>query len=135
MGSALPPLLGSMRFTQESSCGRSSAVSLLRFVSRHQGQRVTAPGGLGGQCVDLANLYLVDVWAKPEIHANAVDWQSARIQGMVWEPNAPANHPNRGDIVVWRQYAPHGIGIFGHIAVCLTADGMDLITFDQNWPE
>jgi hypothetical protein len=107
----------------------------LAFVRANLGRVVQAPAGFGGQCVDLANIYLLDVWAKPEIHANAVDWQSARIQGMTWEPNGPANHPPLGSIVVWRPYAPHGIGIFGHIAIALTADAMDLVTFDQNWAE
>ncbi len=108
---------------------------LLSFVRLNRGRVVQAPGGLGGQCVDLTNLYLVDVWAKPEIHANAVDWPRAAIQGMTWEPNAPANSPPTGSIVIWGPYAPHGIGVFGHIAVALVADAMDLITFDQNWPD
>lgn len=107
----------------------------IAFVRLNIGRFVTAPGGLGGQCVDLTNLYLVEVWAKAEIHANAVDWQHAAIGGMTWERNAPANHPPPGAIVVWGPYPPHGIGVFGHIAVCLTADSMDLITFDQNWPD
>lgn len=107
----------------------------LAFVRLYRGRLVQAPGGLGGQCVDLINVYLLDVWSKPEIHANAVDWAQRTIQGMTWEPNGPANHPPTGAIVVWRQYAPSGIGINGHIAVCIAADAMDLVTFDQNWPE
>src|SRR5581483_7312163 len=105
MGSALPPLLGSMRFTQESSCGRSSAVSLLRFVRRHQGQRVTAPGGLGGQCVDLSNLYLAEEWGRSHVYKNAKDWAGIPITGMRWVPNAPTNAPPPGAIVVFRPYA------------------------------
>lgn len=107
----------------------------LAFLRSVLGRVVMAPGGLGGQCVDLANLYLIEVWGKPEIHANAADWQHAAVQGMTWERNAPANHPPAGAIVVWGPYAPHGIGVFGHIAVCLTADTMDLVTLDQNWPD
>ncbi len=107
---------------------------LLTFVATHRGDRVTAPGGIGGQCVDLANLYLADVLVKSPIRANAVDWQRAHIAGMTWTPNGPVNGPGAGAIVVWNATPAHGIGQFGHIAVALLADSMDLLTFDQDWP-
>jgi|SRR5579871_4584289 len=108
---------------------------LLAFVQLNLGIYVTAPGGDGGQCVDLANLFLIDVHGAPEIHANAIDWRQHTIGGMKWVANGPTNSPPAGAIVVWGPYAPWGIGPYGHIAVALIADGLSLITFDQNWPD
>lgn len=107
----------------------------LAFLAANVGRVVTAPGGYGGQCVDLLNLFLLDVQGQPEIHANAVDWRNARIAGMRWVENSPTNSPPAWSIVVWSQYAPHGIGVYGHIALAVSADGLTLVTFDQNWPD
>jgi hypothetical protein len=106
----------------------------LNFAARHLHQRVTAPGGLGGECVDLANVYMVDVLHLPERQLNAIDWAVA-VPGLHWTPNGPVNYPPAGGLVVWHAYPPHGIGQAGHIAICLSADPLYLVSLDQNWPE
>lgn len=101
-------------------------------MNRH----VTAPGGLGGQCVDLANVYLME-WGLPPVRANAADWSALRSIGSPhWHfiSNAPQNSPSPGDIVVWRETPLLAIGLNGHIAVAMSADPMSLLTLDQNWP-
>lgn len=108
---------------------------VLDFVARYHGQYLTAPGGAGRQCVDLANQYLIDVWGLAEVHANAVDWPHAQIAGWRWTANSPANAPGLSALVVWGPYAAHEIGVFGHIALALAANTATLITFDQNWPD
>jgi hypothetical protein len=110
-------------------------MTLLDFVAKYNGQYVTAPGGDGNQCVDLANLYLIEVRKQPKIWADAVAWQRATIKGMVWVPNGPSNAPPAGSLVVWGHNANAGTGAAGHIAVSLLADGMRLLSFDQNYPE
>lgn len=105
----------------------------LQFVSANLGKHVQSPGGLGGQCVDLTNLYLMDVVVSPQVHANAVDWRNAKITEMHWVDNTPANNPPFGAIVVWQEYAPHGIGVNGHIAIVVQSDENSLVTCDQNW--
>lgn len=105
----------------------------LAFANRHLGQRVTAPEGLGGECVDLVNLWLVESRGLAVVHLNAVDWARTKLPGLVWVENAPTNVPPRGAIVVWGDDASIGTGIFGHIALNLTADGMQLCSLDQNW--
>jgi hypothetical protein len=108
---------------------------VLDFLDILLGHRVTAPGGDGGQCVDLVNLYLMRVLGLPQIHANAVDWANVRLAGRSWVVNLPRNAPARGDIVVWGREPKVGTGVNGHIAIALTADDMVLLSFDQNWPE
>ena len=106
-------------------------MNLASFVAAHNGQYVTAPGGLGKECVDLANTWLVANNA-PEVHANAVAWQNATIPNWKWVANGPINFPPPGALVVWRQYA--GLtGEYGHIAVIVAADSNNLVSYDQNW--
>jgi len=105
----------------------------LGFTRQHIGQHVTSPGGLGGQCVDWANLWLMECGGAEQF-ANAVSWVTLRIPGWVWVPNGPSNAPPAGALVVWGPYPPLGIGQYGHIALALAADSMELVTSDQNWP-
>lgn len=106
----------------------------LRFVLNSLHRRLTAAGGEGGQCVDLVNCYLQAVWGLPGIHANAVDWQAARIALWTWTPNGPSNHPAQGSIVVWKPAPAVGVGAYGHVGLAIDADSSDLLTLDQNWP-
>lgn len=106
----------------------------LDFSWRHVGDYVTAPGGLGNQCVDLANLYLWEEYRLPHVWADACQWQSAKIHGFTWVGNQPTNTPPDGSLVVWCAYPPHGIGQAGHIALSLCADAMHFISLDQNYP-
>ena len=110
-------------------------MSVLGFVAKYRHRFVTAPAGLGGQCVDLANEYLIEERHQPKVWADAAQWRFATIPGMVWVQNTPTNYPSIGSLVVWGMYQPHEIGPAGHIAVVLVADPMELCKFDQNWPE
>lgn len=109
-------------------------LGVLEFAASFQGRRVTAPGGLGGQCVDLANLWLVACGYSP-VRANAAVWATATLAGWRWTANTPTNFPGAGAIVVWRGDVPAlGIGPYGHIAVAIEADQWTLVTVDQDWP-
>lgn len=109
-------------------------MTLLDFAASYVGRVVTAPGGLGGQCVDLANLYITEVLGKAPVRANAKDWP-AFASSMYWVPNGPSNAPSPGALVVWRPKPGVQIDPNGHIALALMADAMHLITLDQNWPD
>jgi hypothetical protein len=109
-------------------------VSVLSFTSRHLGSFVTAPGGVGHQCVDLANLYLLEEYRAPHQYLNAKDWVHASIPGWAWVANTPLNVPPAGALVVWGPYAPLSIGQYGHIALVLVADVNRLVSTDQDWP-
>lgn len=108
-------------------------MTLLDFVASVYHKRVTAPGGLGGQCVDLANVYLDITRSLAPIRANAVDWQRQRLPGFVWVVNRPTNAPLPGSLVVWGPDPRIGIGADGHIAIALAADSMHVLSLDQNW--
>jgi len=107
-------------------------VKTLAFAMRYLGHQVQAPGGIGGECVDLANLYLLAL-GHPHVYRNAADWAGMALPGFIWQANSPANYPASGDIAVWHSDGPEGIGANGHIAVVLVADSMQLLTLDQNW--
>lgn len=107
---------------------------LAGFIAAHLHTIVDAPGGVGGQCVDLTNVWLAEVRALRPLRLNAKDWATVAVFGHVWTPNTAVNFPSPGDIVVWHPYPPYGIGVFGHIAICVAADAAHLITIDQDWP-
>ena len=107
---------------------------ILAFVQAYLGQYATAPGGLGKQCVDLANLYLQQVRKQPEVHANAVTWSTVQIAGMQWVTNTPYNQPAAGSLVVWGPFPAHSISQYGHIALALYGDNLGFLSFDQDWP-
>lgn len=109
-------------------------MSPLVFAAKYIGQVVTAPGGDGGQCVDLANIWLAANRGTPPVRLNAVDWATTAIRSWKWIANTPQNSPARGSLVVWGQNAAVGTGQYGHIAIALTADSAELVTLDQDWP-
>lgn len=106
-------------------------LAFLRYTER---RIVTTPGGIGGSCVDLCNEYLRWCYGEGHVWRNAVDWATIPLLGWGWVANSPANFPGCADIVVWGPCAAHGIGAAGHVAICIDADPMMLITWDQNWP-
>jgi len=112
----------------------SRTKQLARFSDENHGHFVSAPGGLGGQCVDLVTLWASQLGAA-RIWANAVDlfvvapdseWTKVR--------NTPSNYPAPGDIVVWGPTASLGIGADGHTAIALAADKDALLVLQQNYP-
>ncbi len=106
---------------------------LASFVARYLGQSVQAPGGLGGECVDLANLWLAARNPPlPHVYRDAVNWREA-IPGLTWTANEPTNSPPPGALVVWQPTPELGIGQAGHIAVALVADANSIVSLDQNW--
>lgn len=110
-------------------------MTTLEFVWLHLGEVVRTQGGIPGECVELANRYIMDVRGQPKIWANAAQWRMARIQKMLWINNTPNNVPLPGSLVIWGEDATAGTGPNGHIALVLAADTMRLVTADQNWPE
>jgi hypothetical protein len=107
---------------------------LLTFIRDHVGKQVRSPGGEGGQCVDLVELWLLAL-DHPTVPGNAVDlWRNAPTSAYELVANGPANAPAPGDVVVWHRAPAVGIGPDGHTAVAVAADSMTLLTLDQNWP-
>lgn len=112
-------------------------MTLAEFVAKYSGKFVTAPGGLGGQCVDLANQYGQEVYGFPHEWKNAIDWFGFDTAHWAWVKNDAGNasqFPEPGDVVVWGPDAKIGTGPLGHIDIFLSGDGFQFHGFDQNWP-
>lgn len=108
----------------------------LSWIHSQLGHRLDLDAAYGAQCMDLIGAYMVQVLHMPRLPGNAVDVAHVRPAGLRWIANGPSNAPAPGDFVVWRGDVPSkGIGPFGHIAICVAADSMTLLSCDQNWPE
>jgi hypothetical protein len=107
---------------------------LLLFMRAHLGRWVTSPHGLGGECVDLVELWALALGASA-LPGNAVDLGALADKAQwTWTSNGPSNAPPAGAIVVWGPWPAGGIGRNGHTGVALVGGAMDLLTLDQNWP-
>lgn len=112
-------------------------MTLAEFVAEWSGKFVTAPGGLGGECVDLANEYGQEGFGFPHEWKNAIDWFGFDSAHWAWVKNDAGNaaqFPQPGDVVVWGPDAAIGTGPLGHIDIFLSGDGFQFHGFDQNWP-
>jgi surface antigen len=86
------------------------------------------------QCVDLANLYLVEVLGLPKIWGNAIDWdRNYNPAKMIYIRNTVSFVPRVGDIAVfgWK------VGKYGHVDIVdnyKPANRINFWSFSQNWP-
>lgn len=105
---------------------------LIAFLEAYLGKEGTGTNAANkGQCVGL-----IEVWCarhgKPWIPGNAVDLlRLADPKAYVRTNNGPTNFPPPGAIVCWD--ASWGAG-YGHTAVVLAANSMQLAVFEQNDP-
>lgn len=114
-------------------------MTLDQFVSKYSGQSVlwaasSARESLRGQCVQLACFYVQEVWNAPVIWANAVVWYRGNAAPEYYDrfPYKPGSAPQRGDLVVWGESLPNSGG-GGHIAICLSSNASNFVSFDSNW--
>ncbi len=107
--------------------------ALLAFVQKYLGHANTGdtPGNMG-QCVGLVEVW-IDVNKHPHIAGNAVDLlDNADLAHYQLFRNGPTNFPPAGAIVCWD--GSWGAG-YGHCAVVLAANSMQLVVAEQNDPE
>lgn len=112
-------------------------ISLADFVAKWDGKRITAPGGIGGECVDLANEAGLELYGFPHEWKNAIDWFGFDPAHWNWVRNDPKNLaqiPPAGALMVWGPDAQIGTNAFGHIDLVLSAGPQSFVGFDQNWP-
>lgn len=114
-------------------------MTIKQFFDKWNGRYVDADNNASFQCTDVMRQFCVDVlgvngytaisptgWAK-YIFRNFTD-----NKYFTKVLNTPTNAPLEGDIVFWGTY-PLVTGLAGHVAICSSADSMNLITFDQNY--
>ncbi len=83
----------------------------------------------GNQCVDLLQFYNQDVLGGAFIPgATALDiWNGPTPPHYTKVLNStdPENNPKTGDVIFFS---------FNHVAIVITADDMNIVSFDQNFP-
>lgn len=118
------------------------------FKSRHLGNKADYDGRYGGECVDLYNFYMRDVFGLNPYRIGGVDSayqlrenlrQYPEIQWIDNDPNDANQIPPKGAIVIFSKNLP-GSGGHGHVGIC--DDGTttsSLFVFDQiggeDWQE
>jgi hypothetical protein len=96
------------------------------------------------QCTDVMRQYVADVlgWA-PYIVIPPTGYAKNIFNNFVENKyfkkilNTPTGVPKKGDIVFWKTslWFPFLYRIAGHVAIVSSADIMNLLTFDQNYPK
>lgn len=82
------------------------------------------------QCVDLANIYIVEVLGyTPIIGTNAQDFPNKAGKEFNYILNTPAGVPNKGDLVIFKS-----ADNVGHISIFLQGSTSLFTSFDQNYP-
>ena len=110
------------------------------FFNKYNGKYIDFDGHWGCQCVDLMRQYWFEALKisgytiPPVTYAKEIFTRFPNIGTKNFRKvfNGPINAPKMGDIVIWGYY-PTVTGWAGHVAICNTADSMNLITFDQNY--
>ncbi len=107
--------------------------ALLAFIAKYLGRANTGDiAGNLGQCVGLVEVWC-DINKKPHIPGNAVDLlKNADRTAYTVITNGPTNFPPLGAIVCWD--GTWGAG-YGHCAVVVAANAMQLVVCEQNDPE
>jgi hypothetical protein len=108
-------------------------MTLDQFITTWNGKQLEVAGTPDAryQCTDLANGYIRDVLKLPIIEwTDAKDFSSKAGDKYTYIKNTPEGYPLKGDIVVWSGAIGNG---HGHIAVCISGDANQFVSFDQNW--
>jgi len=111
-------------------------ITLEQFIAKWNGKTCEVGGSAGAinQCVDLANAYIRDVLGEPILlGTNAVDFPERIGDKYDFVVNTPTGVPNRGDIIIFKQYGTR-YGTPGHIAIVLSATADSIEMFEQNYP-
>ena len=119
------------------------------FTNLWNGKYIDFDGVAGYQCVDLMRKYVKDVLGLPGYnedlkplgvngHSKDLFYRLPDGGGKYFSKvyNGKTNSPSEGDIVFFKTswLPPWLYGRDGHVAIAHTANSMNLVTFDQNWP-
>jgi hypothetical protein len=111
-------------------------MNLSEFIKKYDGKTVDFDKAYGGQCQDLFNQYLVDVWNIPNpiqqfpVASAYQNYGYAKNNpNFVCIPNDPTAVPQAGDVIIWNQ----GVGPHGHVGIFVEGDVMNFKAFEQNW--
>jgi len=113
-------------------------MNLDNFIKLYTGIPCDFDNQYGTQCMDLAHFYAYichGIYDKSVLAADC-----AKNVWLKWKPEWNKYYkkipnvwddvtcfPKPGDIIIWNGY-------YGHIAICVSADGMSFTSFDANYP-
>ena len=85
-------------------------MNLKEFIKKYDGKVVDFDGSYGGQCVDLFNQKLKEVWGIkepikefPVASAYQLYDKAKAKSNFVCQLNGPNDVPQEGDIIIWNQ--------------------------------
>jgi len=111
-------------------------MTLQEFIKKYEGKTVDFDKAYGGQCQDLFNQYLVEVWGIPNpiqqfpVASAYQNYGYAQNNpNFICVPNSPTAVPMAGDVMIWNQ----GVGAHGHVGIFVEGDVMNFKSFEQNW--
>lgn len=113
-----------------------SKMTLPAFIALDLGKDLDVDHAFGNQCVDLANKYAALMWGAPYFKGSGAVSFWNTYDKRFWTPieNTETNHPNPGDVVIWKMNAHAGTGIYGHIAINVSATAQLMRLYSQNYP-
>ena len=105
-----------------------------KFVSDWEGNFLNYDDSVLDQCFSVAQ-----AWAKEYLGLH--DFTGEYAAGIIDQGGsdftrvdyAPGQVPPPGAIVVFHEFPAQGIGMAGHVDVCISADPSSFVGFDQNW--
>ena len=105
-----------------------------RFVSDWEGKFLNYGDSVPDQCFSVAqewsNKYLGLHLFTGEYASGIIDQGGSDYTRV---DNSATNFPPPGAIVVFHAYPAEGIGVAGHVDVCISANPSTFVGFDQNW--
>jgi len=111
-------------------------MSLKEFIKKYENKVVDFDGAYGGQCVDLFNQYIKEVWGIkepvkefPVASAYQLFDKAKAKSNFITQLNGPNDVPQEGDVIIWNQ----GVGPHGHVGIYVDGDVMKFNCFEQNW--
>ena len=109
-----------------------------QFIEKWNGKKCDKDGQYGGQCMDLANMYVCEVLgypvAQPSPIAASTAYHSfiAGHKDFIKIETSDVSQFIEGDIVYWDKRIN---GDAGHVGVFLHTEGNGFVAFEQNYPE
>lgn len=106
------------------------------FISKYDGKGIDFDKSFGFQCFDLYRQYCKEVLNVPQSPPTgtlgaSIIWDNYLKDHFNAIPNTPDVFPINGDIVIWKKAVSLP---YGHVAVAISGNLKEFISFDQNWP-
>lgn len=103
------------------------------ILTKWNGKYVDWDGFYGYQCVDWYRQYCHELGQvqSPGVAGAKDTWNSFNKSDFTKINNGSTNYPQRGDVVIWKEYPGNP---YGHVGVADTADANSFVSYDQNWP-